>query len=174
MTPSSAAFTGVFSGTAILMPSFCWPLVVGPKAVITRPLAGQRNFGSEPVPSAVLIASFAAGVSATGVKTLALGVGSALCGGGADGGVASATTGESLGLAADVRTPGMTRRSPTLRCAVIGILLALASAPTGLPYRREILLRVSPGATTCTPGLPAGLTAATGAICGGDAGARVA
>src|SRR5713226_40220 len=128
--PSSAAFAGVCSGSAILMPSFCWPLVVGPKAVITRPLAGQRNFGSEPVPSAVLLGSFAAGVSATGVKTLALGEGSP-CGEGA--GVASATAGMSLALAADVRTPGMTRRSPTLRRALSGILLALASALTGLP-----------------------------------------
>src|ERR1700737_3835894 len=114
------------------MPSFCWPLVVGPKAVITRPLAGQRNFGSGPVPAAVLVASFAVGVSTTGVKTLALGVDSALCREGT--GAVCARSGAGLDLAADVRTPGMTRRSPTLRRAVTGILLALARSTTGLPY----------------------------------------
>src|SRR5215831_15031890 len=125
--PSSAALTGVFSGTAILMPSFCWPLVVGPKAMITRPLAGQRNFGSPPAASDMLLASLAAGVSGTGVKTLALGAGSC-CGGAAKAEVASATTaGAGLVLAAEVRTPGMISRSPILSRAFTEMLLDLAS-----------------------------------------------
>src|SRR5271166_4448157 len=139
---------------------------------MTRPLAGHLNFGSEPVSSAVLAVSVAGGVSATGVKTLALGVGSALGGEGA--GVACATPGTGLDLMADVRTPGITRRSPTLRRAVTGIWLASANSLTRLPYRREILLRVSPRATTCTAALPAALTAATGAVFAGDAGAWTA
>src|SRR3981189_3046381 len=80
MTPSSAAFTGVFSGSAMLMPSFCWPLGVGPEAAITRPLAGQRNFGSEPVASADFVASFAAGTSAAVATKLTVCTGSGLLG----------------------------------------------------------------------------------------------
>src|SRR5947209_17675680 len=104
--------------------------MAGPKAVMTRPFAGQRNFGSLPAACAVLVISVAVAVSATGVKTLALGAGS-FCGAGA--GAASATAGAGLGLAADARTPGMTSRSPTLSRALTGILFALASTLTGLP-----------------------------------------
>src|SRR5215470_7160451 len=107
----------------MLMPSFCWPLVVGPKPAITRPLAGQRNFGSAPVPSADLTASLAADASATGVNTLALTAGSGSLGAGAGAGteeaaagaaavLAGAAAGEALGFAVDTRTPGMTNRSP--------------------------------------------------------------
>jgi hypothetical protein len=53
------------------MPSFCWPLVRGPKPAITRPLAGHRKD----------VAAFAAraglsgvGVADAGVTTLALSV----------------------------------------------------------------------------------------------------
>src|SRR6266853_597949 len=99
--------------------------------MMTRPLAGQRNFGSVPFPSAVLLVSVAAGVSATWVKTLALGGAASFCGAGAA--PASATVGAALGLVADVRTPGMTSRSPTLSRALTGILSALASTLTGLP-----------------------------------------
>src|SRR5208337_5274777 len=139
---------------------------------MTRPLAGHLNFGSEPVSSAVLAVPVAGGVSATGVKTLALGVGSALGGEGV--GVACATSAAGLDLMADVRTPGIIRRSPTLRRAVTGIWLALANSLTGLPYRREILLKVSPEATTCTAALLAALMAAPGAAFAGEAGARTA
>src|SRR6478672_2760990 len=98
---------GVFSGTAMLMPSFCWPLVIGPKLAITRPFAGQRNFGSDPVPSAVFSGSLAAGVSATGVNMLALGVISGSFATGIRAPLASATT---IGAwLAEVRAPGMIR-----------------------------------------------------------------
>src|SRR5262245_55330602 len=119
------------------MPSFCCPLDNGPWPAITRPLAGQRNFGNEPAASADLAPSF--GVSATGVNTLALAAVSVSDGAattGAD--LACANAGAALGcgpsgLPCEVRTPGMTSRSPTLSLASTVSLLALAISPTGLP-----------------------------------------
>src|SRR5216683_72359 len=98
----------------MLMPSFCWPLGLGPKPVITRPLAGQRNLGR--APSAAFTASFGPGASATGVTMLAVctGSGSAAAGFACATGVALTA----LDLAAVTRTPGITRRSPTLSLAV--------------------------------------------------------
>src|ERR1700681_617161 len=103
---------------------------------MTRPFAGQRNFGSEP--SADFPASLDPGASATGVKTLALTAGSASGGAGEGAGFACATAGTDLiGVAldfkADVRTPGITRRSPTLSLAPARMLLALAISWIGLP-----------------------------------------
>ena len=84
--------------------------------MITRPLAGQRNLGSDPVPSADFTASLADACSATGAKTLAL------CGGSLAGslGVAGACvmSGRALDLMAEARTPGITSRSPTLSLAL--------------------------------------------------------
>src|SRR5262245_14959049 len=119
----------------MLMPSFCWPLGNGPWPEITRPLAGQRNLGSAPVASADL-ESF--GESVTGVNTLALGAVSVSdCGVTSGAALACASAGDlgwaPSGLACEVRTPGMTRRSPTLSLAVAAMLLALAISPTGLP-----------------------------------------
>src|SRR5262249_37980942 len=118
----------------MLMPSFCWPLVVGPKLAITRPFAGQRNFGNAPEPSADFPAS--AGASTTGVTTLALAAGSASCataGAAAGPWAAVGLTGVALGLGAETRAPGMIRRSPTLSLAVACMLLALVISLTGLP-----------------------------------------
>src|SRR5262249_27147999 len=122
----------------MLMPSFCWPFGIGPWPAMMRPLTGQRDLGSEPVPSAVLVASLPGCPSATGANTLALGAVSVSVAGVVSGAAlacatAAALLGVKLGLAADVRTPGMVSRSPTLSLAVIGRLFALAISPTGLP-----------------------------------------
>src|SRR5262245_22069369 len=103
----------------MLMPSFCCPLVVGPKLAMTRPFAGQRNFGRELVPSAVFRGSLPGGFSATGVNMLALGVISGSFGRAIEPPLASATaTGGWLADVADVRIPGMIRRSPTFSRAL--------------------------------------------------------
>src|SRR5260370_19756363 len=112
------------------MPSFCCPLVIGPKPEITRPFAGQRNWGRAPVVSALF--AFAADVSVAGANMLALCGVSALSGAIAGAGLASATAGTADFIAED-RTPGMTRRSPTLSRVFAPRLLALAISPTGLP-----------------------------------------
>src|SRR5262245_319530 len=116
----------------MLMPSFCWPLVVGPKPAMTRPFAGQRNFGSAPVPSADFTPSVAGGGS-TGVTMLAVCAG----GSGSFGGAAVVATGfgcaaavgaglgVTLGFAAETCAPGITRRSPILSGDVSCMLLAL-------------------------------------------------
>src|SRR5260370_11944293 len=91
---------------------------------MTRPFAGERNFGTTPLVSA----SFAASLSSAsaGATTLALGIGSASFG------AAEATTdfcGAGLAaaavLAAGACAPGMVSRSPTLRVAVGRIFFPL-------------------------------------------------
>src|SRR5262245_49933967 len=136
-----------------------------------RPFAGQRNFGSAPVPSASLAASLSS-VSGAGVTTLAL------CGGSfglttADtAGFACAAGAGALAFAAGAAAPGITRRSPTLSVALAWRLLALMISLTGLWYWRAILLSVSPAATTWTPELPAAPVAALAAAAGAGAGGR--
>src|SRR5437016_2433560 len=92
---------------------------------MTRPFAGQRNFGTTPLASV----SFAASLSSAsaGATTLALGMGSASLG------AAEATTGfcgagltAAATLGAGACAPGMTRRSPTASVAVGWMLFALA------------------------------------------------
>src|SRR5439155_22641126 len=68
--PSSAALIGVFSGSAMLMPSFCWPFDLGPKPLMIRPFAGQRNVTGG-CAGAPLTEPVVAGASA-GVTTAAL------------------------------------------------------------------------------------------------------
>src|SRR5437764_12179733 len=107
----------------MLIPSFCRPPVAGPNPAITRPLAGQRNFGSAPVASATFPGSLPEPASTTGANTLALGAVSDSGAGSCNGaGLTCATADGALAppapaRAADVRTPGMTRRSPTLSLA---------------------------------------------------------
>jgi len=63
---------GVPSGTATLMPSFCVPVVFGPKALMTRPRTGQRKVGWV----AAVVTGFVSGtgLSAAGVMLRAVGV----------------------------------------------------------------------------------------------------
>ena len=65
---------GVPSGTATLMPSFCWPVGRGPKAVMTRPRTGQRKLGSAAVEVTSVFFS-ATGLSAAGVMAWAVACG---------------------------------------------------------------------------------------------------
>src|SRR5258708_33788921 len=92
---------------------------------MTRPFAGQRNFGTTPLVSA----SFAASLSSAsaGATTLALGIGSASFG------AAEPTTdfcgaglAAAAALAAGARAPGTTGRSPARRVAVGWVLCPLA------------------------------------------------
>src|SRR6266404_3533242 len=91
---------------------------------MTRPFAGQRNFGTAPVPSA----NFAASLSncSVGATTLAFCAGSASFGAAEATGFAGAAGGEALAFTGDGCAPGMVRRSPTLSVAVGWMLLALA------------------------------------------------
>ena len=119
------------------MPSFCWPLGFGPKPAITRPFAGQRNFGSAPVRFRRLRRILGAGVVRRrrddGWRSAA---GSGSFGAAADGrrlAPDATAAGGALGLRSRApRTPGITRRSPTLSVAVGWMLLALAISATGL------------------------------------------
>src|SRR5215468_8336204 len=114
---------------------------------MTRPFAGQRNFGTTLFASA----SFAASLSSAsaGATTLALGSGSASFGA-AEATIAfcGAGLGAAAAFTAGAGTPGMMRRSPTLRVAVGWMLLALAISLIDLWKRCEILLSVSPAPTT--------------------------
>src|SRR5436305_15078300 len=108
---------------------------------MTRPFAGQRNFGTTLFASA----SFAASLSSAsaGATTLALGTGSA-CFGAAEATTAFCGTGVAAAatFAAGACTPGMIRRSPTLRVAVGWMLLAFAISLIDLWEYCVILLRV--------------------------------
>src|SRR3984893_11845559 len=103
---------GLFSGTATSMPSFCWPLGLGPNPAMIRPRTGQRNPG---------VAS-AAGLGAASTTGVSLGVTMlALCVGAAEAtatllvtGLMGAAACSSSGLALVTRVPGMTMRSPIL------------------------------------------------------------
>src|SRR5262245_58511735 len=112
------------------MPSFCTPFGDVPKPAITRPFAGQRNVGSAPVPSTVFVEADA-GSNVDVVATLALCVSPAPSAVD-DGAFACAVATAGVGLAFDVRTPGMVRRSPILSGVVGRMLLAFAISPTGL------------------------------------------
>src|SRR5476649_1626304 len=99
------------------MPSFCCPEGLGPNAVMTRPLTGQRKLGIAAVTSA--LAFDGSGSCAAGVTIAALGTAAGVAGTdatfGADGGFdawASAVVADGL-TAACGATPGMTIRSPT-------------------------------------------------------------
>src|SRR5262245_18372578 len=92
---------------------------------MTRPFAGQRNFGTTLFASASLAASLCS--ASAGATTLALGSGSASFG------AAEATTGlcgagliAAAAFTADACAPGMMRRSLTLRVAVGSTLFAFA------------------------------------------------
>ena len=117
------------------MPSFCTPLGEVPKPAITRPFAGQRNVGSAPVASAVFAASLGEVSAAVGVTIAALWAGSLATSFEAAGTAALACATDTLtfGAAAEVRTPGIERRSPILSGTVGRMLLALAISPIGLP-----------------------------------------
>src|SRR5215471_7985328 len=98
---------------------------------MTRPLAGQRNLGTAPFPSASFAASLSSG--SVGATTFALGAGSGSFG------AAEATTVFACGagagalvFTADACAPGMIKRSPTLRVAAASMLLALAISWTDL------------------------------------------
>src|SRR3954451_20032524 len=140
---------------------------------MTRPFAGQRNFGSAPVPSASLTASLSS--VSVGAMTAAVCAGSASFTAAEGAGLACPPAAGAVGFAAAACPPGITRRSPTLSVVVDWMLLALAISLAGLLYRRAILLSVSPLATTWTPALLAGIAAATGAgavaVTGAGAGA---
>src|SRR5262245_58685523 len=108
----------------MLMPSFCWPMVVGPYPAMTRPFAGQRNFGTAPVPSANFAASLSNG--SVGAMTFAFCTGSASFGAADATGFAGAAAAGALAFTAGACAPRMVRRSPTLSVAVGWMLLALA------------------------------------------------
>src|ERR1700704_5716322 len=52
------------------MPSFCWPLALGPNSSMTRPRTGQRNAGAASATG--LLEPESAGPSGAGVMTFAL------------------------------------------------------------------------------------------------------
>src|SRR6478672_9571244 len=141
MTPSSAALTGVPSGTARLMPSFCRPLDFGPKPAMTRPRTGQRNPATAPAGSAALTAVSWTGGAAAGVATRALRgdsvvatfwvLGRAAVAAGASARGAGGAAGAAA--VAGPRAPGTTMRSPTFTRVFGEMLFAFASIITGLP-----------------------------------------
>src|SRR5262245_3230761 len=75
----------------MLMPSFCWPLGLGPNAWMTRPFTGQRNDGVAAVTSCLTLGG--SGFCTAGVTTFtavggdagtaATGAAATLCGAGA-------------------------------------------------------------------------------------------
>src|SRR6516162_2504552 len=98
---------------------------------MTRPFAGQRNFGTAPVPSANFAASLPNG--SVGATTFTFCTGSASFGAADATGFAGAATAGALAFTAgDACAPGMVRRSPTLSVAVGWMLLALAISLTDL------------------------------------------
>src|SRR5208282_5507547 len=108
----------------------------GPKPAMIRPRTGQRNDGSAPAGSAVFTA-LSSPLGATGAASRALWGDSAVARFGpaaaAAGASARGATGAGGVGAADTRTSGMTMRSPIFTMVSGGMLLALASARTGLP-----------------------------------------
>src|SRR5262249_62130399 len=106
--------------------SFCWPSVLAPTAVMTRPRTGQRNDGAPPIGSATAVSGCAAG-SGVAMRAVCGGSTEASLGCGA-GGVA----GVLKALAVCAATPGITIRSPTLTIVVGGMWFAVAMLPTGL------------------------------------------
>src|SRR5262249_44010712 len=131
------------------MPSFCWPLGLGPKPAMTRPLTGHRKPGVASEVFAVEVGD----VSPLGETTEACSDCSGCFAGGGAFGVGDASGWPILvallaGVLA-VRTPGMTRRSPIFSVACGSILLAFAMSGTDRPYCRESFDSVSPAATTC-------------------------
>jgi hypothetical protein len=77
--------------------------------------------------------------------------------------------GASLRGACEVRAPGIVMRSPILTLVCGAMLLARAMSVNDLPYMREILIKVSPGATTWTPELFGGALAGARPTGGGNA-----
>src|SRR5262249_62336655 len=117
-----------------LMPSFCWPLGLGPKPAITRPLTGQRNNGVASV--GLTAAVTGVGNSRVGVTTDACCTGGSvvIClGAGGAFGVWVASGWPALPTVFDVRVPGMAMRSPILSVACGSMLLALAISGIDLP-----------------------------------------
>src|SRR5438046_10682533 len=107
------------------MPSFCWPLALGPKPAMRRPFTGQRNVGV--VPSAALACVLAGGAGSAGVTTFTVCTSSLLaCLPGAFG------AGAAAGLPDADGAPGMTMRSPILIRALGARLLALRMSMSGL------------------------------------------
>src|SRR6478672_10258168 len=102
------------------MPSFCCPLGFGPKPAMMRPLTGQRNEG----PASADLAGAAAGDSVGGLTT------NVCCGcslvllaccfgtGATFGGGPARVLGCAFDAVARGATPGMIKRSPSLRGAV--------------------------------------------------------
>src|SRR5262245_65641235 len=109
-----------------------------------RPFAGQRNFGSAPVPSASLAASLSS-ESGAGVTTLALCAASFSLAADTTAGFACAAGAAAPGLAAGAAAPGITRRSPTLSVAFACMLLALVISLIGLGMERAVLVRLTAG-----------------------------
>jgi hypothetical protein len=114
-------------------PSFCWPLVLAPNTVITRPRTGQRNDGAAAVGSPVAaLASLL--VSGADVAMRTLGCDSAaetFCAAtGAAGRVA--TAGAVAGFAGAGASPGIVMRSPILSWVWGAMRFAAAIAATDL------------------------------------------
>src|SRR5262245_39586431 len=91
---------------------------------MTRPFAGQRNFGTAPVPSASFAASLSNG--SVGATTLAFCTDSTSFGAADATGFAGAATAGALAFTAGACAPGMVRGGPKLSVAVGWMLLSLS------------------------------------------------